>query len=77
MSDIRKGFSDVIYPTMVIRSQAETIELQEKEISRLNNIIDELRKHFEMLKMNCDKRDREFFEDIILYIDKLNELKEK
>ena len=28
--NIRKEFSDVIYPTMVIRSQAETIELQEK-----------------------------------------------
>ena len=31
--------NDVIYPTMVIRSQAETIELQEKEIDRLNNEI--------------------------------------
>ena len=39
--DIRKEFSDVIYPTMVIKSQAETIELQEKEIERLNNIIKE------------------------------------
>ena len=29
--------NDVIYPTMVIRSQAETIELQEKEIERLKN----------------------------------------
>ena len=53
----------------------EELEKADKEISRLNNIIDELRKHFEMLKMNCDKRDREFFEDIILYIDKLNKLK--
>lgn len=28
--------NDKIYPTMVIRSQAETIELQEKEIEKLN-----------------------------------------
>ena len=28
---------DAIYSTMVIRSQAETIELQEKEIERLTN----------------------------------------
>lgn len=34
--------NDVIYPTMVIRTQAETIELQEKEIERLNNIINEI-----------------------------------
>ena len=32
---------DVIYPTMVIKRQAETIKLQEKEIERLNNIIEE------------------------------------
>lgn len=40
--DVRKEFSNVIYPSMVIRSQAETIELQQKEIERLNNIINEL-----------------------------------
>lgn len=45
--DIRKEFSDVIYPTMVIRTQAETIELQEKEIERLNNIINEFNKLIE------------------------------
>lgn len=32
--------NDVIYPTMVIRSQAETIELQDKEINRIQNLID-------------------------------------
>ena len=32
---------DVIYPTMVIRSQAETIELQEKEIEKLNQKLEE------------------------------------
>ena len=32
---------DIIYPSMVIRMQAETIKLQEKEIERLNNIIEE------------------------------------
>lgn len=42
---ISKDYTDIIYPTMVIRSQAETIELQEKEIERLNNIIDELEKY--------------------------------
>ena len=36
--------NNVIYPTMVIRTQAETIELQEKEIERLNNDIKELLK---------------------------------
>ena len=56
--DIRKEFSDVIYPTMVIRSQAETIELQDKEIERLNNIINELeiylKKHYEEWKNSED-----------------------
>lgn len=44
--NIRKQFSEVIYPTMVIRSQAETIELQEKEINRLNNLIDKTTNYY-------------------------------
>lgn len=50
--NIRKEFSDVIYPTMVIRSQAETIELQENKIKRLKNIINELERilQLEVLK---------------------------
>lgn len=34
-----------LYPTMVIRSQAEAIELLEKENERLNNIINKLEKY--------------------------------
>ena len=49
--DIRKEFSDVIYPKMIIRSQAETIELQEKEIERLNNIIKEVREYTSKTQM--------------------------
>ncbi len=55
--------NDVIYPTMVIRSQAETIELQDKEIERLNNIINEYEKWLNELGAWC-------------YVEKLKELKE-
>ena len=41
--------NDVIYPTMVIRSQTEAIELQEKEIDKLNNIIKIMEKYFELI----------------------------
>ena len=44
--DARKEFSDVIYPSMVIRSQAETIELQDKEINRLQNLIDKTTNYY-------------------------------
>lgn len=44
--NIRKQFSKVIYPTMVIRSQGETIELQEKEINRLQNLIDKTTNYY-------------------------------
>ena len=39
--------NNVIYPTKVIESQAETIELQDKEIEKLNNDIKELLKENE------------------------------
>jgi len=71
---------DIIYPTMVIRSQAETIELQEKEIDRLNNIINELEKHLnqEILEWKDNNDDwikAQVQEDKII-LDKLKELKE-
>ena len=44
--NIRKQFSEVIYPTMVIRSQTETIELQDKEINRLQNLIDKTTNYY-------------------------------
>lgn len=57
---------DVIYPTMVIRSQEEAIELQEKEIKRLSK---EVTKYDEIL---CERNNE---------IDRLNkainEIKEK
>ena len=34
--------NDKIYPSMIIRSQGETIKLQKKEIDRLNKEIDRL-----------------------------------
>ena len=34
--------NDKIYPTMVIRSQAEAIKLQKKEIDRLNKEVERL-----------------------------------
>ena len=41
---IRKDFSDKIYPSMVIRSQAEAIELLEKEIKDLQQENQQLKK---------------------------------
>lgn len=38
--------NDKIYPTMVIRSQAEAIELLEKENEKLKNIISSIKKDF-------------------------------
>ena len=61
--------NDVIYPTMVIRSQAETIELQQQEIERLNNIINELENYcWELKTMGCR-------EGALSILDKLQELK--
>lgn len=45
------------------------------EIKRLNNIINELEKHFEFLKMNSTGGNKEFMEDILDYIKALRELK--
>ena len=41
---IRKDFSDKIYPSMVIRSQAEAIELLEKENKELQQENQQLKK---------------------------------
>ena len=76
--NIRKEFSDVIYPTMVIRTQAETIELQENKIERLNNIINELEKE-SYLGMLENQNNNEYAKGLYTaykYInDKLHELK--
>ena len=42
---------------------------------RLNNIINEIEKHFEFLKMNSTGGNKEFMEDILDYIKALKELK--
>lgn len=63
--NIRKEFSDVIYPTMVIRTQAETIELQEKEIKRLNN------KNEELLSLYTTEREvKDYYKNIINELEK-------
>ena len=51
------------------------IEEKDKEIERLNNIINELEKHFEFLKMNSTGGNKEFMEDILNFIKALQELK--
>ena len=69
---------DVIYPSMVIRSQTETIKLQEKEIQRLNNIIYELEKWLE--ERNDEYKDMEQYDNACMYefaLFKLKELKER
>ena len=43
---------EVIYPSMVIRSQAEAIELLEKENKELKEVIDKLKKYMITL---CDE----------------------
>jgi hypothetical protein len=75
---ISKDYTDIIYPTMVIRSQAETIELQEKEIERLNNIIDGLEKwlkHYIPLLEAGDIVEETTQDTLKEVLDKLNELK--
>lgn len=46
-----------------------------EEIERLNNIINEVEKHFVFLKMNSTGGNKEFMEDILDYIKSLKELK--
>ena len=74
---------DTIYPTMVIRSQAETIELQEKEINRLNNIIESIKEIidnniFELKKPSVLNSEENMAVRLVLedILDKLKELKE-
>ena len=63
-----------IYTSMVIRSQEETIKLQEKEIERLNNIINELE---EWLKEKIDEyKDMELYDNASMFEYALNELNE-
>ena len=45
-----------------------------KEIERLNNIINEIEEHFVFLKMNSTGGNKEFFEDILVFIEALKEL---
>lgn len=49
------------------------IKSKDKEIERLNNIINELEKHFVFLKMNSTGGNKEFMEDILLFIKELKD----
>ena len=60
---------EVIYPSMVIRSQAEAIELLEKENKKYKEVIDKLKEYmkdfiFEPLLTNEDRK-------LIMYNDNL------
>lgn len=66
---------EVIYPSMVIRSQSETIELQEKEIDRLNNVINELEKYIKENSIYYNTSDGCQWIDQFKVLDKLKELK--
>ena len=46
-----------------------------KEIESLNNIINKIEEHFVFLKMNSTGGNKEFFEDILVFIKALKELK--
>lgn len=46
--------NDKIYPSMVIRSQAEAIKLLEKENKELQNKIHTLEDELEWYKQECD-----------------------
>lgn len=70
---------DIIYPSMVIRSQAEAIELQEKQITQLTNnwrLLEEWLKEGteELPYINGDMYWREACENVL---DKMKEIKEK
>ena len=45
---------------------------KDKEIERLNNIINKIEEHFVFLKMNSTGGNKEFFEDILDFIKELN-----
>lgn len=51
------------------------LKKQDKEIERLNNIINKIEEHFVFLKMNSTGGNKEFFEDILDFIKALKELK--
>lgn len=69
---------DKIYPTMVIRSQAEAIELLEKENKQLKSILTELEEYWENQQEHYryykDNRYRTFLSK---NLNKIQELKEK
>lgn len=63
---------------MIEVAKQEIKKLQEekdKEIERLNNIINKIEEHFVFLKMNSTGGNKEFFEDILDFIKALKELK--
>ena len=63
---------------MIEVAKQEIKKLQEekdKEIERLNNIINKIEEHFVFLKMNSTGGNNEFFEDILDFIKALKELK--
>lgn len=51
--------------------KAKLCEEKDKEIERLNNIINKIEEHFVFLKMNSTGGNKEFFEDILDYIKEL------
>lgn len=76
--EIKNEFINCIEGTHTLNLAISVLEDREeykKEIERLNNIINELEKHFEFLKMNSTGGNKEFMEDILEYIKALKELK--
>ena len=59
----------------VIEQDIKHQEEKDKEIERLNNIINRIEEHFVFLKMNSTGGNKEFFEDILDFIKALKELK--
>ena len=64
---------DKIYPSMVIRSQAETIELLEKENNQLQNNWNELKKFIEEEKNRLATQVGNIYEDSLDKIHFVNE----
>ena len=64
-----------IYPSMVIRSQAEAIELLEQENKQLKEVIEEVREYakrfdIERLHETCEHNLAEVLEDLLQILDK-------
>ena len=62
MSNVRKEFSDVIYPSMVIRSQEEAIQRLEEEVNKQAKVIQMYEKDNKKQKEALDK-----IKNVILY----------